>query len=209
MMNEYRNEFVAPQIRPYFLNAQGVGDQGEQHAITQENEQADFGVINPQITLSVQEAEQRFSVEELSKIKKEFERLSKDNVIGKRKLLEYFKLLEIQDTYLANEVFFMIKNSSQLNSPIDYSKFINFVSIVSKGNEEEKLQLLYTFFDRSVESKITKEDLKAHISGTILSMQSVAFDGLDELEKLKSSIAMAPENEIDQALDILVQEIFL
>ena len=37
------------------------------------------------------------------------------------------ELLEIQDTYLANEVFFMIKNSSQLNSPIDYSKFINFV----------------------------------------------------------------------------------
>ena len=78
-------------------------------------------------------------MEELSKIKKEFERLSKDNIIGKRKLLEYFKLLEIQDTYLANEVFFMIKNSSQLNSPIDYSKFINFVSIMSKGSEEDKL----------------------------------------------------------------------
>ena len=136
-------------------------------------------------------------MEELSKIKKEFERLSKDNVIGKRKLLEYFKLLEIQDTYLANEVFFMIKNSSQLNSPIDYSKFINFVSIVAKGHEEEKLQLLYTFFDRSVESKITKEDLKAHISGTILSMQSVQFEGLEELEKLKQSIATAPEAEID------------
>ena len=160
------------------------------------------------ITLTVTEAEQRFSVEELSRIKKEFERLSKDNVIGKRKLLEYFKLLEIQDTYLSNEVFFMIKNSSQLNSPIDYAKFINFVSIVAKGNEEEKLQLLYTFFDRSVESKITKEDLKAHISGTILSMQAVQFDELQELEKLKQSIAVAPEGEIDQALDILVQEIF-
>jgi hypothetical protein len=60
-------------------------------------------------------------------------------VIGKRKLLEYFRMVEIQDTYLANEVFFMIKNSSQLNSPIDYSKFINFVSIISKGTREEKL----------------------------------------------------------------------
>ena len=158
-----------------------------------------MGVINPQITMSVADAEGRFTHEELSKIKKEFERLSKDNVIGKRKLLEYFKLLEIQDTYLASEVFFMIKNSSQLNSPIDYSKFINFVSIVAKGSEEEKLQLLYTFFDRSVESKITKEDLKAHISGTILSMQSVSFNEMPELEKLKQSIAMAHESEIDQA----------
>ena len=85
------------------------------------------------------EAEARFSSEELIKIQKEFERLSKDNVIGKRKLLEYFRMVEIQETYLANEVFFMIKNSSQLNSPIDYSKFINFVSIVSKGTREEKL----------------------------------------------------------------------
>jgi Ca2+-binding EF-hand superfamily protein len=87
----------------------------------------------------VPEAEARFSSEELIKIQKEFERLSKDNVIGKRKLLEYFRMVEIQDTYLANEVFFMIKNSSQLNSPIDYSKFINFVSIISKGTREEKL----------------------------------------------------------------------
>ena len=116
--------------------------------------------------------------------------------------------MEIQETYLANEMFFMIKNSSKLNSPIDYCKFINFVSIVSKGSEEEKLQLLYAFFDRGVDSKINKEDLKAHIAGTILSMQSIQFEGLEELEKLKQSIAGAPEAEIDQALDILVQEIF-
>lgn len=62
--------------------------------------------------MPVPEAEARFSSEELIKIQKEFERLSKDNVIGKRKLLEYFRMVDIQDTYLANEVFFMIKNSS-------------------------------------------------------------------------------------------------
>ena len=116
--------------------------------------------------------------------------------------------MEISETYLSNEVFFMIKNSSLLNSPIDYSKFINFVSIVAKGSREEKLQLLYTFFDKSVDSKITKEDLKAHISGTIISMQGVAFE-LSDIDKLKQQVAMAPESEIDQALDILVQDIFL
>lgn len=56
-------------------------------------------------------AEARFTKEELIKIQKEFERLSKDDVIGKRKLLEYFRMIEIQDTYLSDEVFFMIKNS--------------------------------------------------------------------------------------------------
>ena len=129
-------------------------------------------------------AESRFTPDELTKIQKEFQRLSKDNVIGKRKLLEYFRLSEIQDTYLSNEVFFMIKNSSKLNSPIDYSKFINFVSVVAKGSRDEKLQLLYTFFDKQQDNKITKEDLKAHISGTIISMQSVTFD-LADIDKIK------------------------
>ena len=45
--------------------------------------------------MAVKDAEDRFKKEELIKIKKEFERLSKDDVIGKRKLLEYFKLIEI------------------------------------------------------------------------------------------------------------------
>ena len=40
---------------------------------------------------------------------------------------------------MANEVFLMIKNSSLANSPIDYDKFLNFVSIVSHGTREEKL----------------------------------------------------------------------
>ena len=169
-----RNDFIAPAIRPYKTTFGGAEDPtfpgGLLDDPTQPDEPLEAGVINPQISLSVKEAEARFQTEELSKIGKEFERLSKDNVIGKRKLLEYFRLIEIQDTYLANEIFFMIKNSSKLNSPIDYTKFINFVSIVAKGSSEEKLQLLYTFFDKSPDMKITKEDLKAHISGTILSM---------------------------------------
>jgi len=145
--------------------------------------------------------------DERDRVTKEFDRLSKDKVIGKRKLFEYFRMMELQDTYIANEVFLMIKNSSLANSPIDFDKFLNFVSIVSKGTKDEKLQLLYTFFDKGLDAKITKEDLKAHISGTILSMQSVRFD-LDEVERLKQSIAGAPEGEIEQALDILVEQIF-
>ena len=84
-------------------------------------------------------AEGRFTADELQRIKKEFNKLSKDNVIGKRKLLEYFRLMEINDTYLTNELFYMIKNSSSMSSPIDYPKFINFVSIMSKGTQYEKM----------------------------------------------------------------------
>jgi len=155
----------------------------------------------------VANAESRFTQEELNKIKKEFDKLSKDQVIGKRKLLEYFRLMEINDTYLTNELFFMIKNSSTLNSPVDYKKFINFVSIIAKGSRQEKLQLLFFFFDKTPVAKISKEELKAHISGTILSLAGITFDD-QGVEALKQSISRAQESHIEAAMDILVDEIF-
>ena len=84
--------------------------------------------------------------------------------------------MEISDTYLTNELFFMIKNSSSLNSPVDYNKFINFVSIIAKGSKQEKLHLLFSFFDKTPDARISKEELKAHISGTILSLAGITFD---------------------------------
>ena len=111
------------------------------------------------------------SSEDTARVTKEFDRLSKDKVIGKRKLFEYFRMMELEDSYLANEIFEMIKKCTLgTHSPIDREKFLNFVSIISKGYPEEKLQLLYTFFDKGFDAKITKEDLKRHIIGTILSM---------------------------------------
>ena len=96
-----RNNFVAPAVRPYktFVGVEDAVVGGNYGGFiddpTMENEQQDAGVINPQISLPIEVAEGRFTPEELSKIVKEFERLSKDSVIGKRKLLEYFRLMEI------------------------------------------------------------------------------------------------------------------
>lgn len=115
--------------------------------------------------------------------------------------------MEINDTYLTNELFFMIKNSSTLNSPVDYKKFINFVSIIAKGSRQEKLQLLFFFFDKTPDAKISKEELKAHISGTILSLAGITFDD-QGVEALKQSISRAQESHIEAAMDILVDEIF-
>lgn len=98
--------------------------------------------------------------------------------------------MEINDTYLTNELFFMIKNSSALNSPVDYKKFINFVSVIAKGSRQEKLQLLFFFFDKTPDGRISKEELKAHISGTILSLAGLTFDD-SGVESLKQSICRA------------------
>ena len=46
-----------------------------------------------------------------------------------------------------------------------------------------------------------------HISGTLLSMATVQFED-PVIEQLKNSVIKAREEQIDQALDMMVDEIF-
>jgi hypothetical protein len=57
------------------------------------------------------------------------------------------------------------------------------------------------------EPRISKEDIKLHISGTILSMVNVNFED-PQIEMLKQSLVKSEENLIDDALDLMVDEIF-
>ena len=151
-------------------------------------------------------------------------------------MIEFFKITEISDTYLSNELFNIIKNSNRLNLPIDYQKFISFIAILVKGSRFEKLLLFFAIFGKGIplgdegragsqgllrdessvfesddsegqdetgnkkkkifnsrgslvqdddddgdeneafDPRITKEDMKLHISGTILSMVNVNFE---------------------------------
>ena len=66
------------------------------------------------------------------------------------------------------------------------------MSVIAKGSRQDKLQLIFYFFDKSPDGKITKDELKAHISGTILSLCSVSFDDRG-VELLKQGIVRAQE----------------
>lgn len=65
-------------------------------------------------------------------------------------MIEYFRLNDVSDTYLANELFNIIKNSSKLNSPIDYQRFISFIAILVKGSRYEKLLLIFSIFGKGI-----------------------------------------------------------
>jgi Ca2+-binding EF-hand superfamily protein len=84
--------------------------------------------------------------------------------------MEYFRLTEINETYLTNELFMLIKNSAQINTPIDWKKFISFMAIAAKGTRMERLSMIYGLIDKSPDAKLAKEDLKSHIGGTLISM---------------------------------------
>ena len=60
--------------------------------------------------------------------------------------------------------------------------------------------------NKKYEPRVSREDLKLHISGTILSMVNVNFENA-HVEGLKQSVCRCDENVIDDALDLLVDEI--
>ena len=61
--------------------------------------------------------------------------------------------------------------------------------------------------EKGPDPRISKEDMKMHISGTILSMVNVNFEN-GAVEGLKQIICRSEETLIDDALDIFVEEIF-
>jgi len=158
------------------------------------------------MNLSINVAEARFSKEELHIIRKDFDRLSKNQVIGKRKLLEYFKVGEIENTPLAATIFAMIKNDNQEKVLIDWQKFINIIAILSKGARMEKLQLIYRLFEKSPSSRITRIELKYAIGSIMLSMMYVKFED-PEIEKLKQFISKMGDFQIEQTIEVYVDEI--
>ena len=84
--------------------------------------------------------------------------------------------MEISDTYLANQFFAVIKNSHRLNQPIDYQKFITFVSIISKGNTTDKLLLLFSIFGKGIPDKIDKKKDNLEQSSATINDESESHD---------------------------------
>ncbi|CAI2379664.1 unnamed protein product [Moneuplotes crassus] len=195
--------FVFPKITPY---VPGDNDDDSQIISDSENEivgQFDTSLLNQDLEVS----EARFLPNELAMIKKEFDKLSKDQVIGKQKLFKFLRITDISETFLTDQLFYVMKNSPELNSPIDWQKFISFLSIFLKGSEEEKLKLIFLFFDRSRKYTITKEEMQVVISSTILSMMSIPYEDRS-IESVRNNLLTQNESTIDAALNIVVDEIF-
>ena len=138
----------------------------------------------------------------------------KEKVIGKQKLFKFLEITEISKTFLSDQLIKIIRNSPELDSPIDWTKFISFISLLVKGTREEKLKLFYLLFEKNTNlggkarsygedstPGITKEELMMNIQSTILSMLSITFED-PAIEKIKSDIMRQNEQWIDSALAV-------
>ena len=104
-----------------------------------------------------------------------------------------------------------------MDSPIDWTKFISFISILVKGTREEKLKLFYLLFEKNTSlgggkprnfgddstPGISKEELMMNIQSTILSMLSVTFED-PAIERIKADVMKQNEQWIDSALAVSI-----
>ena len=71
--------------------------------------------------------------------------------------------MEISDSYLANQLITVIKNSQKLNQPIEYQKFITFIAVLSKGSREEKLLLIFSIFGKGIPDKLNMRNNQSDV----------------------------------------------
>ncbi len=109
----------------------------------------------------------------------EFEMQSKDNKMGKKKLLEYFGLIELDNYKLGNHFFQCVKStlSRKKTGPyLDYSKFIKTLSMLSGNNEEGRLNFMYSIFDVDLNGKIEKEEMRNILHMYLESLMAISYE---------------------------------
>lgn len=76
----------------------------------------------------------------MAAIRKDFENYSKENKMAKRKLLDYFGLLCLDNTKFGNRFFNCVKGTTrqQTNCYLDFNKFLKAICMLSKNDGDER-----------------------------------------------------------------------
>jgi hypothetical protein len=151
----------------------------------------------------------RLKEEELEIIDTEFNKLARNQVIGKRKILQYFDLQELEGSVLSTAFLFLMKQQKEEggNSFVDWPKFLSFVVTLSRGTKPERLRLLYGLFNPTYSAQMTKKQFKQSFISILHSLAQVPYEN-PKVEGFKGSILRAPETQLDSAVDLYIEEIF-
>ena len=149
------------------------------------------------------------SEKELELIKGEFDKLARNQVIGKRKILQYFGVQELENTVLSTALLLLIKQKKEDsgNNFIDWPKFLTFVVILAKGSRAERLRLFYGLFNPALTSNMTKKMFKQSFMSILHALSQVTYENT-QVESFKSSILGATEGELELGIDLYIDDIF-
>ena len=131
--------------------------------------------------------------------------------MAKRKLLDYFGLMELDNTKFANRFFNVIKSSNSkirdFSPYLNYAKFISSISLLTKGDRKDRLKFIYSIFDLDEDKYIEREEMLNIFMSFFEAMNRVHFQAPD-LDLLKTKINEAHEKHIKEALESIVDDIY-
>ena len=184
--------YEKPEIKPYLFTKQEEDEDLRQELLEDLSRKSSY--LTP---------------DEMELIETEFHRLSRNQLIGRNKLLQYFALGDIQETVMATAFLNSLKHTGGDRRFIDWPTFLNFVIILAKGSREERLALIFQMFniDNSPDRVLTKRNMKQAIWHIFCSLLNVTYEE-PKIESLKSTLEGISENDIETAFNLFVEEIF-
>ncbi|KAL4465883.1 hypothetical protein ABPG74_004120 [Tetrahymena malaccensis] len=156
----------------------------------------------------------------------DFIQLSRENIIGKQKFLQYIwtqsDLLTSYDdpdninSYIPDCQFIQLLFKSCLKSIdhaqtgqfMDYSKLIKIIYLMQHGEKKEQLEFIFQLFDTNNDGKVEKDELKAFYQNFFDFLMQAPFTEKDEkIQSLQREILKAKDNQIASVIKELSDEI--
>jgi Ca2+-binding EF-hand superfamily protein len=144
----------------------------------------------------------RLSPNELKRIKTEFKAHSnKMDIMTKRSFYEYFKIEELQRTYIGERLYNIVSKGSSIDLP----KFIEAVAILSKGSDQERFEFFFKIFDIEASSRADSNIVCKTYLSLINSMIDVDMDN-EELTSLQRQVAKLTPQQREEAVHSIVYD---
>ena len=144
----------------------------------------------------------RLSPNELKRIKTEFKAHSnKMDIMTKRSFYEYFKIEELQRTYIGERLYSIVSKGSSIDLP----KFIEAVAILSKGSAQERFEFFFKIFDIEAASTADSNIVCKTYLSLINSMIDVDMDN-EELTSLQRQVARLTPQQREEAVHSIVYD---
>eukprot|EP01017_Pseudomicrothorax_dubius_P025477 TRINITY_DN2758_c0_g1_i1.p1 TRINITY_DN2758_c0_g1~~TRINITY_DN2758_c0_g1_i1.p1 ORF type:complete len:252 (-),score=59.13 TRINITY_DN2758_c0_g1_i1:94-804(-) len=153
--------------------------------------------------------EQRFEYGEGAKVRRDFDLYSREGQMSKRRLLDYYGLVELDKSSFAERFFNGLKRRKKRSQfcAMDYKRFLRAVSVLSRGSATERLDFIFRFFDIDGDGFIDRDEMSAVLTGFLETMLAVEFESGD-MNALRGKILDAHEKTIEVAIEEIVDDIY-
>ena len=144
-----------------------------------------------------------FTTEEIKELRKAYRRhANRMEFMTRRGFFEYFRLQELEDTFLADRLYAAFAGSG--TGSIDFKKFLVATATLAKGSARDRADFFFKLFDFRNAKSVALADFKRLLFSLLNSMLELETPELAALQE--DVLALTPQ-EREEALDEVLADI--